>query len=281
LSALTLEEWLAGHPFLKPVAQFTARVDRAVEEIETPRAPVPAWEDYAADFGEGVPLLSSSAAAIDLTPAGGMVLALTGLLSSGPAPGPSIPGLAPLTAALRQDSDGSHSVASFLLGGDAVDLPSPGLLRYLGWASAARYLAPVVDAFARWRNEDQWQRRYCPTCASLPSMAQLVSEETGRVRWLSCGLCRTRWRYARTLCPFCEVNSHRASTVSVEGEGGLRIDYCESCKGYLKTYDGRGNEGVLLCDWTSLHLDVAAHDRGLSRKAVSLYDLGSLLPARP
>jgi hypothetical protein len=41
----------------------------------------------------------------------------------------------------------------------------------------------------------------------------------------------------------------------------------------LKTYDGFGNEDVFLADWTSLHLDFAARDRGLQRKAASLYDL--------
>jgi FdhE protein len=59
----------------------------------------------------------------------------------------------------------------------------------------------------------------------------------------------------------------------VEGEGGLRIDYCEACRGYLKTYDGEGSENVLLADWTSLHLDVIACDRGLKRLAASLYTL--------
>ena len=61
--------------------------------------------------------------------------------------------------------------------------------------------------------------------------------------------------------------------MAVEGEGGLRIDYCEACGGYLKTYNGEGNESVLLADWTSLHLDILARDRGLKRRAASLYDL--------
>jgi FdhE protein len=59
----------------------------------------------------------------------------------------------------------------------------------------------------------------------------------------------------------------------VEGEGGLRIDYCESCHGYLKTYDGEGGESVLLADWTSIHLDVVAIDRGLKRLAGSVYEI--------
>jgi FdhE protein len=61
--------------------------------------------------------------------------------------------------------------------------------------------------------------------------------------------------------------------VTVEGEGGLRIDYCEACRGYLKTYDGEGNEAVMLVDWTSFHLDVIARDHGLKRLAASLYEL--------
>jgi FdhE protein len=59
----------------------------------------------------------------------------------------------------------------------------------------------------------------------------------------------------------------------IEGENGLRIDCCELCGGYLKTYEGRGNESFLLEDWTSLHLDIVARDRGLKRLASSLYEL--------
>jgi len=75
------------------------------------------------------------------------------------------------------------------------------------------------------------------------------------------------------MCPFCETDTQRLSVVSVEGEGGLRIDYCDSCRGYLKSYVGEGNEALLLADWTSLHLDLLAIDRGLTRQAVSLYEL--------
>ena len=104
-------------------------------------------------------------------------------------------------------------------------------------------------------------------------MAQLVAEEHGRLRLLSCGCCGTRWRYGRTMCPFCEADTQRLSVVTVEGEGGLRIDYCDGCRGYLKTYNGQADEHVLLADWTSLHLDIVARDRGLKRLATSLYDL--------
>jgi len=60
---------------------------------------------------------------------------------------------------------------------------------------------------------------------------------------------------------------------SVEGEGGLRIEYCDGCLAYLKTYDGEGSEAVPLADWTSLHLDLLARERGLKRMAASLYEV--------
>ena len=63
------------------------------------------------------------------------------------------------------------------------------------------------------------------------------------------------------------------SVLSVEGEKQLRIDCCLSCSGYLKTYNGGGQESLMLVDWTSLHLDFLAKDRGLKRLATSLYEL--------
>jgi FdhE protein len=151
----------------------------------------------------------------------------------------------------------------------------PDVRRYAGWIVRSAALAPLVEAFAAWRDEDRWLRPYCPTCGSPPAMAQLVGVEPGRQRLLVCGCCGTRWRYSRTGCPFCETQSHRLASFGVDGEGGLRIDYCESCRAYLKTYNGQGSEEVLLADWTSLHLDLAARDRGLKRLAASLYELES------
>jgi FdhE protein len=139
-----------------------------------------------------------------------------------------------------------------------------------------RSLRSVLRAFGEWRDEERWLRNYCPTCGELPAMAQLIGVDPGRLRFLSCGCCRTRWRYRRTACPFCDSQrDHRLSVLAVDGEHGLRIDYCDTCRGYLKTYNGAGSEGVLLADWTSLHLDFIARDRGLKRSAASLYELES------
>jgi FdhE protein len=76
-------------------------------------------------------------------------------------------------------------------------------------------------------------------------------------------------------CPFCGVcDDRRLAVLALEGEAGLRIDYCKSCNGYLKTYEGQERgESFLLADWSSLHLDVLARDRGLKRLATSLFEL--------
>ena len=241
VSRSTLADWLAKHPYLQPVAELHARVDGAIATIGIPAAALPDWTAYVEDFHAGVPLLQSSQSAIDLAPVDAAFDALLGALSA--------------TSLAERSQDA-------------------GWQRFLRSRILTRYVGELVRAFDAWRNEDHWLRNACPMCGSGPAMAQLVGIDPGRLRVLSCGCCRTRWRYRRTGCPFCENrDDHRLTALDVEGEGGLRLDYCEACKGYLKTYNGTGSESVLLADWTSVHLDVLARDRGLERRAASLYDV--------
>jgi FdhE protein len=244
------DAWVARHPYLEPIAEFRASVDAAATNAATPIA-VPNWQDYVADFHDGIALLNSEHAALDVPEPDDVVRRLLEALLPLPMP----PALARQCEELRSDLR-AH----------------PALFRCLLWAALARDLEPVAGAFASWRDEERWLRNYCPTCGAPPAMAQLVGNGDGRLRLLSCGCCTSRWRYRRTGCPFCEhVDDHRLRVMAIEGEGGLRLDYCERCLGYLKTYDGQGREDVLLADWTSLHLDVLATDRGLKRLAASLY----------
>lgn len=270
MSPLTLEAWLGKHPYLEPVGRFCREVEAAAAGM-TERASVPDWKDYEADFRAGVPLLKSVDAEMDLDAAGRAVADLVRSVA------PRTPGGDAALADLAAEGAGSSRVVDWLLGEETLTPSAPGLLRYLGWTAMSAYLSPVLGPFAAWRDEEKWLRAHCPTCGSLPAMAQLSGTEPGRMRFLACGCCGTRWQYSRTGCPFCESDPRRLTTLAIEGEGGLRIDCCELCKGYLKTYDGGGDEAVLLADWTSLHLDVLAHDRGLKRLAASLYELDPLL----
>lgn len=251
---MTCDAWVARHPYLRPLAQVRGLIDAVASGISTPVQRQPEWGRYADDFHAGVPLLQSDRAAVDVAdPVGTVHVMASGLMTQ------------PLPAWLAGECRTLRSEMS----------PAPSaLFRCLLWAVLSRDLAPVVAAFETWRDEDRWLRNYCPTCGAAPAMAQLAGRAEGRLRLLSCGGCGTRWRYRRTGCPFCEpVDDHRLAVLAVHGEGGLRIDYCDRCQGYLKTYDGQGSEDVLLADWTSLHLDVIARDRGLERRAASLYEV--------
>lgn len=269
---MTHDLWLEAHAYLRPLADLTAQVERAATAIEVLAPSIPDWDDYRLDFLAGVPLLSSVDAAVDLEPGGRMAAALLERLASGTAAAWLVTEARTLDAALRCEPEPSRRIADFVLGDEAGTLPSHGLLRFVAWTALARFLRPLVTAFDGWRDEDRWLRRYCPTCGSLPAMAQMAGADSGRKRLLSCGCCRTRWRFRRTGCPFCETDTQRLASLTIDGEAGLRIDHCESCGGYLKTYDGQDDETLLLSDWTSLHLDLIAHDRGLKKMATSLYD---------
>jgi FdhE protein len=270
---VTPDAWLQRHSYLRSVADWSSQVDAAATKLRAPEPELPVWDDYAGDYLEGIPLLQSASAPVEFEPVGVLTVSLVGSLATAAVAGKPGEEIQSLDRQLRREANAESRVTGWLLGDDSWTPSSPGLLRYLGWAAAARYLRPILAAFAVWRDEERWLRGYCPTCGAAPAMAQLAGKDPGRKRMLSCGRCRTRWQFSRTACPFCEADAQRLATLAIEGEGGLRIDHCESCLGYLKTYDGEGNESLLLSDWSSLHLDVLARDRGWKPAAASLFDL--------
>jgi FdhE protein len=255
---VTLDRWVAQHPYLEPIARLDSEVNREIDGMPLGTACIPSWDGYFADYVAGIPLLESQAAAIELEPVEKALAVVVGKLATRPLPSVLRKEIEALEAELRSTA------------GDSSE--SSGLRRYLSWRLLSRYLLPVVDSFAAWRQEERWLRHYCSVCGSPPAMAQLIGTDPGSLRMLACGCCGNRWRYRRTGCPFCRnEDDHRLAVIAVEDQGGLRIDYCEQCRGYLKTYQGEGSEIVLLADWTSIQLDMIALDRGLKRLAASVY----------
>jgi len=277
-AAVSLEAWLSAHEFLAPVARFDEAVTRALAAGPTAlEIAEPDWAAYLSDFHTGVPLLSSIAARVQATAA---VSALLKPLALRLAADVQIPeklradcGL--ISAHWIADPSALERTARFLLSGEKGRPPEQaGLLRYLGWRAAAGALAKTLAAFAGWRVDASWGRSYCPTCGALPMMSWLVPGDGVRERQLSCGCCGTSWAAERIGCPYCgNADSDKLSILEAEGQGGLRLDLCEVCKGYTKTWAGEGDPALLLCDWTSLHLDLIAIGRGYLRKGVSLFEL--------
>ena len=133
---------------------------------------------------------------------------------------------------------------------------------FLAWKALGRLLRASTEG---------WHSSACPTCGALPAMAALRPGDRGRERELSCGLCGTRWSWARIGCPFC-AGADKLDVLEPEGHDAFRIDVCRACNAYLKTYVGEG-EAQALSDWSTLHLDAACLDRGLQRPGPSLYRL--------
>lgn len=262
--------WLAKHPYLRPMADLDGLINSIMDDIGIGTANISEWEGFTEDFAASVPLLQSSNISVDLHPAESAIVSLVQRLTSKDLPGDLAQQIRTLDSELHREVESPRAATAWLINKDSFTTEEPGLLQYLGWMVLARYLHRLVLAFANWRDEDRWLRNYCPLCGSSPAMAQLVGVDPGRLRFLSCGCCATRWRYRRTECPFCERDDHRLAALTVEGSQ-LRIDYCETCRGYLKTLDGQGSEDTLLADWTSIHLDIVACDQGLKRLAGSLY----------
>jgi FdhE protein len=272
----TRRRWLAAHPFLVPLARFQELLEGAAAGLPTPALDLPPFEAHAAAWAAGVPLLRGPTHGPLLRAAGADLLG--GLLARAAElrlPGPIAEGIGELRAALPTPEARALAVTWLVEGeGAAPPPPQPGLLRYLGWIAFGRALAPAVEAAAAVRDDASWPRPTCPTCGALPVMAQAVEAVAGGERHLVCGCCATRWGWHGRGCPYCgNEAAERLARLELEGPAGLRLDVCESCKGYLKTYTGQGDEALFLADWPTLVLDAMAAERGYVRRGVSLFEL--------
>ena len=271
---VTRKDWVANHSFLQPMDQLDSIVEELVAELAIPSPAIPQWQAYAADYAAGVPLLQSASTTLDIGALSNALKALASKLGSKTLAGDVAARSRDLDDELHRDNGASGRGIAWLLGRSHFESAHAGLFWYLGWTVLSKHLSSLIAAFSNWRDEEGWLRSHCPVCGMPPAMAQLVGVDPARVRFLSCGCCRTRWRFPRKECPFCETSEdQQLAVLAIEGERGMRIDYCKACAGYIKTYDGTENEEVMLADWTSIHLDIAAIDRGLTRRASSLYEL--------
>ncbi|MCI0457826.1 MAG: formate dehydrogenase accessory protein FdhE [Gemmataceae bacterium] len=130
-------------------------------------------------------------------------------------------------------------------------------------------LFPVVtrwaEALAPLREGMNWERGFCPTCGSWPLLAEFRGLE--QVRFLRCGLCASGWEFPRLACPFCGCRDHRQlGYLHAEGEeASRRAATCDACRGYVKTTATLAlltAPGLLVADVATLHLDLAAAERG-------------------
>lgn len=161
-------------------------------------------------------------------------------------------------------------------------LDDPSLLeaRIAAWITVAA--GPVLElaaAAVKPPSKEEWSGAACPGCGGLPQVS-VIREESGEFmagspRYLVCGRCALWWGFARATCPSCgEDDSRRVGSFSPEGERWVRIDACDTCRAYVKTFDLREPAArdvvPLVDDVATLTLDVWAHEKGLQRPGVSL-----------
>jgi FdhE protein len=130
-------------------------------------------------------------------------------------------------------------------------------------------LFPVLSRWAAelagLRRGTAWGHGYCPTCGSWPLLAEFRGLE--QIRFLRCGLCASEWEFPRLLCPFCGNRDHRRlGYFHAEGEeSSRRAATCDDCGGYVKTVAtlaALSESALLVADLATLHLDLAAAERG-------------------
>ena len=145
----------------------------------------------------------------------------------------------------------------------------------------ARHLLPVLERLDDGTPEGfGWQRGYCPVCGGWPLLGELRGVELAQ--FLRCGACGSGWRWPRLMCAYCGNDDYQSlATLTVEGEQRFRISVCNRCQGYLKVcnaFDPPPAELLPLEDAVSVHLDVAAIERGYHRPAGSGFVIELAVP---
>ena len=116
----------------------------------------------------------------------------------------------------------------------------------------------------------QWARGNCPSCGSLPAIAELHSGKEGQGRVLRCGRCTAAWAFDRLTCPACGERDHaQLRYLHVDGEVAFRrAECCLTCGFYVKAVarlDPLSSEELLDVDLETVGLDALAMEAGYRR----------------
>jgi formate dehydrogenase maturation protein FdhE len=183
----------------------------------------------------------------------------------------------PLLAAARMleaPAVRAEAVPSWLVAPALVDEP---LAFWIGVAAQPILELAALDVQAP--GPDQWAVATCPVCGGVPQVSAIAEESgefmAGAPRSLICGRCAGRWAFPRALCVACgENDSRRIGGWVADNWPVVRIEACDTCRAYIKTFDLRrpGSRDVvpLVDDVATAVLDRWARDQGLQRPVRSL-----------
>lgn len=274
--ALTVNTWVEAHSYLKNSAEFHANLENILNSINISEPDAPDWYSYAEEIKSGAPLLNIPNLNTTVTHHAANLLAhLVSDISKSDFPENIRKDCAELDQYIRQSPEAALSIIKAASSVSETAGPAlSGTARFLAHCAIERTIRPWRSGLESWLLESGWNRPTCPLCGEKPAMAQLVHTNNGHQRFLSCGCCKTRWKFMRLECPFCNNNDQDLLEIlEPENSEDLRLDVCRQCNSYIKTYTNEGQEALMLSDWSTLHLDVVASGQGLQRRAHSLCEL--------
>ena len=149
-----------------------------------------------------------------------------------------------------------------------------GFVRSTIWRIIAHLTPPALKEPETWApdaDRPEFRENFCPVCGRRPVVADLRKHREGRIRHLVCGGCGTRWIYARVGCVYCgNTDLQKMHTLEPEDSDIMRLDVCDACHHYIKTYrgpvEGSPEDAIYRQDWASVHLDLLAEEKGLHKK---------------
>ena len=244
----------------------------ALDESENAARWEAAVPQLVADRPVKAPLLSHAPLTVDHRAVHNWVRRLLGLAPQVNGAKRGMDGLALLEAAVCQDDTRLDALAA-AAGSEAQAVRVVGQMAAVPLLQAcARGLASQIPA--------SWWEGYCPVCGAWPVVAEYTGLE--RKRQLRCGRCGTGWAIPLLRCVFCDEIEHDnlAYLTPEEGEQTRRIEVCQTCKGYLKgvtTVRPSATWSILIDDLMTVHLDVAALERGYQRPSRPGYALEAQL----
>jgi FdhE protein len=264
----------ADRPALRPLFGWLRELlpDLAPDLGATP-APTLTPDQARQKLAEGVPLLRGERLALDVKAFRRRwqraCEALETAQPDGAAP--------PLADALRRGRLEPGEMVEAVLAGRPEDVRDrsaalgldPGLtttlLRYVLFPT----FAALEVALEPLRQGAAWENGCCPTCGSWPLLGEFRGLE--QTRWLRCGLCAAGWEVRRLWCPFCGCRDHeRLRFLHGEGEEErCKAAVCDACRGYVKmiaTLSAIPPLHLLIADVATLHLDLAAAERGCTNQ---------------
>ena len=110
-----------------------------------------------------------------------------------------------------------------------------------------------------------WNRGYCPTCGSWPTLIELNHE----ARVLRCSFCASGWQTRIHRCVYCGDTGEGFRVIAPDMERPDRlVELCNTCGGYLKAVQlGNSIPFPLLAieDLATVDLDRAAMEQGFRR----------------